>query len=60
MQPHFAIGWVLTWFAHDVDNWDAVYRIYDSCLASHPIFSVYLSAAVSVPAAWWWLCVPLP
>ena len=48
VQPYVTISWILTWFAHDVESWPAIRRIYDSCLASHPFFCIYLSAAVCV------------
>lgn len=45
-QPHFAIGWVLTWFAHDLEDLQLISRIYDACIASHPLFPAYLAAAL--------------
>ena len=46
MQPFFAISWLLTWFAHVVEDWDTIVRIFDSCLASHPLFPIYIAVAV--------------
>lgn len=45
-QPHFAIGWILTWFAHDIEDFELISRIYDACIASHPLFPAYLAAAL--------------
>ena len=44
--PIFALSWPLTWFCHVVDSLPNVSRIFDACLASHPFFPLYLSAAV--------------
>ena len=43
--PTFAVSWIITWFAHDLDNIKDVFRIYDFWLASHPSSIIYLSAA---------------
>jgi hypothetical protein len=43
---HYALSWVLTWFSHVIDDIDMVSRLFDVFLASHPLFSVYVSAAV--------------
>lgn len=47
MEAHFALSWVLTWFAHVYDEFDDVCRIFDFVLATHPLAPVYLSTAVS-------------
>jgi len=44
VEPYYAISWVLTWFAHDVDQWESITRLYDAFLASHPMFCLYLAA----------------
>jgi hypothetical protein len=46
VQPFYAISWVLTWFAHDVDQWATVTRLYDAFLAAHPMLCLYLAAAL--------------
>ncbi|KAJ2785706.1 GTPase-activating protein gyp8 [Coemansia javaensis] len=46
VPPFFAISWVLTWFAHDVESLPAVCRIYDVLIASPPMHAVYLAAAL--------------
>jgi TBC1 domain family member 20 len=46
VQPYFCIAWILTWFAHNVDDFTAIARIYDSCISSHPLFPIYITAAV--------------
>eukprot|EP00041_Stephanoeca_diplocostata_P016400 m.322742 g.322742 ORF g.322742 m.322742 type:complete len:285 (+) comp20357_c0_seq10:291-1145(+) len=30
--PHFSISWILTWFAHDVNDIDTISRVYDACI----------------------------
>uniref|UniRef100_A0A914UIN1 Rab-GAP TBC domain-containing protein n=1 Tax=Plectus sambesii TaxID=2011161 RepID=A0A914UIN1_9BILA len=42
----FALSWLLTWFAHSIDKYDSVVRLYDFFLASHSLMPVYLSAAL--------------
>uniref|UniRef100_A0A6A7G6R8 TBC1 domain family member 20-like n=1 Tax=Hirondellea gigas TaxID=1518452 RepID=A0A6A7G6R8_9CRUS len=42
----FALSWVLTWFAHNMKNFDDVVRLYDFFLASHPLMPVYFSVTV--------------
>ncbi|ELR17666.1 TBC domain containing protein [Acanthamoeba castellanii str. Neff] len=46
VEPYYAISWVLTWFAHDVDQWSTVTRLYDAFLAAHPMLCLYLAAAL--------------
>jgi hypothetical protein len=46
VHPHFALPWLITWFSHDVKDLDVAARIFDACLCSHPLFPLYLSAAV--------------
>jgi len=41
----FALSWIITWFAHDVHNFDVVSRLFDVFLVSHPLFPAYLSVA---------------
>jgi hypothetical protein len=44
--PHFALPWLLTWFAHNVADFGALCRLYDACVASHPLLPLYLGAAL--------------
>ena len=44
-RPHFAISWLLTWFAHDIDSFEKIQLIYDACLATHPCFVSYIIVA---------------
>ena len=46
VPPFFALGWFITWFAHNVPHLDQISRIFDALLASHPLMPLYLSAAV--------------
>ena len=44
---HFALSWMLTWFAHALDEHLAVVaRLFDFFLATHPLMPMYLSVAV--------------
>ena len=44
-QPNFSLSWILTWFSHDIDNFEMVQLIFDACLATHPLFICYLTVA---------------
>ncbi|KAJ1761799.1 GTPase-activating protein gyp8 [Coemansia sp. RSA 1752] len=46
VPPFFAISWVLTWFAHDVDDFASICRIYDFLIVSPPMQVVYVAAAL--------------
>ncbi|KAJ2805646.1 GTPase-activating protein gyp8 [Coemansia guatemalensis] len=46
VPPFFAISWVLTWFAHDVDAFADICRIYDFLIVSPPMQVVYMAAAM--------------
>jgi hypothetical protein len=43
----FALSWLITWFAHVVNDPDAIFRIFDFFLGTHPLMPIYLGAAVS-------------
>ena len=43
--PIFVTSWTLTFFAHDIENFASVQRLYDVILASHPLIIVYLMCA---------------
>merc|ERR1719464_1293498 len=46
-ELHFAVPWVLTWFAHSLPRLhDQVMRLFDCLLASHPSMILYFSAAL--------------
>ena len=42
----FCVSWVLTWFAHEVQDFRVIARIYDYCLCGPESVALYLSAAV--------------
>jgi TBC1 domain family member 20 len=43
----FSISWILTWFAHDIEDLEKVKRIYDACLC-YDSFVVYVVIAVII------------
>mmetsp|Transcript_26613 Transcript_26613/g.48770 ORF Transcript_26613/g.48770 Transcript_26613/m.48770 type:complete len:402 (-) Transcript_26613:61-1266(-) len=46
-QYHFALPWLLTWFAHSLNKLhEQVARLYDCLLASHPLILFYFSVAM--------------
>ena len=46
MEPFFALSWVITWFSHDIRDTSLVKRLFDAFIVSHPLFPLYLSAAM--------------
>jgi hypothetical protein len=44
--PFFALSWLLTLFAHDVDSEPVIQLVFDFLLAHNPIMAVYLTVAV--------------
>ncbi|CAJ0958753.1 unnamed protein product, partial [Mesorhabditis belari] len=42
----FALSWPLTWFSHSLHNYHQIVRCFDVFLASHPLFPIYVTAAV--------------
>jgi hypothetical protein len=43
----FALSWLITWFAHVINDPDSIFRIFDFFLATHPLMPIYFGAAVS-------------
>jgi hypothetical protein len=48
MEPFFALSWILTWFAHEVRDTEAVKRLFDAFLVSHALLPLYMSVAMVV------------
>jgi hypothetical protein len=46
MEPFFALPWVITWFSHDIRDTALAKRLFDAFIVSHPLFPLYLSAAM--------------
>uniref|UniRef100_A0AAV1VLT2 Rab-GAP TBC domain-containing protein n=1 Tax=Peronospora matthiolae TaxID=2874970 RepID=A0AAV1VLT2_9STRA len=46
VEPYFALPWMITWFAHQLKRFEDVARLFDVFLVTHPLFSLYVSAAV--------------
>ena len=46
VEPFFALSWVITWFSHELGSLEAVCRLFDVFLSSHPYFPLYLSSAL--------------
>lgn len=42
----FTLPWLLTWFAHSIDDYATIVRLYDLFLASHFLMPVYFAAAL--------------
>lgn len=50
IESFFSLSWIITWFGHDVSDINIAARIYDSLICSHPLFILYVSAAVVLHA----------
>eukprot|EP00126_Sphaerothecum_destruens_P002429 Sdes_comp15868_c0_seq1m4966 len=48
LYPHFALSWLLTWFAYVIDDFAQICRVFDFLLCSHPFMPIYMSVAVVV------------
>lgn len=46
VEAFYAMPWVLTWFAHDLQDLGEVARIFDVMICSHPLFVLYVAAAL--------------
>lgn len=46
VQTYFSLSWVITWFSHDISDLGIATRVFDAFFSSHPMFSLYVSAAV--------------
>ena len=44
----FALSWLITWFAHVINDPDSIFRVFDFFLGTHPLMPIYLGAAVSI------------
>ena len=45
---HFAVSWLLTWFAHHLNTLEDVTRLFDLFVASDPLMPLYVGAAAVV------------
>lgn len=46
--PTFCVSWVITWFSHNLPRYKDACRVFDFCLASHPLASTYLVVALLI------------
>ncbi|KAG9070678.1 hypothetical protein KI688_008217 [Linnemannia hyalina] len=44
--PFFPLSWVITWCAHDLQDFNKIARLYDFLICFNPLMSVYMAAAV--------------
>ncbi|KAF9580971.1 hypothetical protein BGW38_002181 [Lunasporangiospora selenospora] len=47
-MPFFSLSWVITWCAHDLNDFDKVARLYDFFLCHNPLMPVYFAASVVI------------
>jgi hypothetical protein len=50
-RPFFAIPGILTMYAHDVQSYGDIARVFDALLARETVFSVYMFAAIVLSRA---------
>lgn len=46
VPPFYAVSWFVCWFLHRVDRLEIAVRLLDAFIASHPLFPVYVGAAL--------------
>ena len=46
--PTFCVSWVITWFSHSLPKYKDACRVFDFCLASHPLACCYLVVALLI------------
>ncbi|KAJ1498790.1 hypothetical protein HMI54_012367 [Coelomomyces lativittatus] len=46
LHPYFCLSWIITWYAHDLKDFECICRIFDFCLCTNPILPIYMSTAV--------------
>lgn len=44
----FALSWLITWFAHVINDPDTIFRVFDFFLGTHPLMPIYLGAALVI------------
>ncbi|ORZ31156.1 rab-GTPase-TBC domain-domain-containing protein [Catenaria anguillulae PL171] len=46
LHPYFCLSWFISWFSHDLREFDKACRLFDLFLSSNPIMPIYVAAAV--------------
>ncbi|RYG50577.1 hypothetical protein EON67_05020, partial [archaeon] len=46
MPLHFCLPWIITWFAHSIDNMDMCARFFDLFISTHPLMPVYVCVSL--------------
>ncbi|KAJ1497089.1 hypothetical protein HMI56_005822 [Coelomomyces lativittatus] len=46
LHPYFCLSWIITWYAHDLKDFECICRIFDFCLCTNPILPIYMSTAL--------------
>lgn len=44
--PFFCLSWIITWFAHDLTDFETICRLYDAFIVLPPSFPIYTAAAL--------------
>ncbi|CAO3608520.1 unnamed protein product [Cunninghamella blakesleeana] len=48
IMPYYALSWVLTWFSHDLVDFDKITRLFDLFISSSSIMPLYVSSAITL------------
>ncbi|CAO3633838.1 unnamed protein product [Cunninghamella echinulata] len=46
--PYYCLSWIITWFSHDLDDLEDIYRIFDLILSTHPMMPLYITASLVI------------
>lgn len=53
----FALSWLLTWFAHNIESFEQISRCFDYFLSTHPLMPLYFSVALILKCKERLLCI---
>ncbi|KAI8339862.1 rab-GTPase-TBC domain-containing protein [Chlamydoabsidia padenii] len=48
IMPFYALSWVLTWFSHDLIDYNLITRLFDLFISSSIMMPLYLSSAITL------------
>ncbi|KAI9305497.1 rab-GTPase-TBC domain-containing protein [Cunninghamella echinulata] len=46
--PYYCLSWIITWFSHDLEELEDIYRIFDLILSTHPMMPLYITASLVI------------
>ncbi|KAI8092502.1 rab-GTPase-TBC domain-containing protein [Halteromyces radiatus] len=48
VMPFYALSWVLTWFSHDLTDFNKITRLFDLFIASSAMMPLYVASAITL------------